>query len=270
MQRRVRSQNLWSVVRNAPTVDPLDLLTAVQGECDRGDPDFRTRLLIRDSLRALTGYWGEQDLAARLSPKLLEIRETVERDDLGDRGFPTLARRLMDRTTADDLLALFRDLGRATREPAKMVVGGSSALILRDMLLRKTDDIDAVDEVPSALRLQHELLDELADRYGLRLAHFQSHYLPAGFRNRVASLGVFGLLTVFLVDPVDIFVGKVFSKRTKDLDDLRMLKALLDWPTVVSRLQSSAGPLRAIPAALAAAEHNWYVLTGDPLPGESA
>jgi hypothetical protein len=82
----------------------------------------------------------------------------------------------------------------------------------------------------------------------------------------VESFGVFGEMKVFLVDAIDIFVGKLFSHRAKDLTDLRVLKPRLDWDTVASRLKSSAGPLRGEARMLEAAEHNWYVLTGDALP----
>ncbi len=71
-------------------------------------------------------------------------------------------------------------------------------------------------------------MNGLVERYGLRLAHFQSHYLPDGWQRRVESFGVFGELAVFLVDPVDIAVGKLFSRRDKDLDDVRMLKRVLE------------------------------------------
>ena len=172
----------------------------------------------------------------------------------------------MEKTSPDKILACLRELGQGVRTATTLFVGGSTALLLRELLHRHTDDIDAVDEIPAALRNQHELLDRLATRYGLRLAHFQSHYLPDRWADRVESLGVFGQLTVFLVDPIDIFVGKLFSSRTKDLDDLRMLKRVLDWPTILDRLSATSAALRTEAKMLAAAEHNWYILTGDPLP----
>jgi hypothetical protein len=266
MATKILPADLWSVIRRSTTVDPADLLEAVIAECEATDPDPRTRVLIRDSLRALSARWGESTLAGRLSKGVQDLRTTLEQEDFGDRGFPTLMRRLMERTTPESILSVLRELGDATQERSSIVVGGSTALILRGLLLRATDDIDAVDEIPGALRTQYQLLDSLVVRYGLRLAHFQSHYLPFGWKNRVSSFGVFGQLTVFLVDPVDIFVGKVFSKRVKDLDDLRMIRRVLDWPTILDRLQTTAAPLRAIPSALEAATHNWYILTGDPLP----
>lgn len=266
MSTTARQFDLWSAIRRSPTVDPWDLLAAVEAECFQPHHDFRTRLLIRDSLRALAGHWGLADLQSKLSPLARSIGERAEAADMGDRGFPTLMRRIMERTKPEDLLEFIRELGRVAREPCRIDVGRSSALILRELIARHTDDLDAVDEVPAALRNQHAELDRLADRYGLRVAHFQSRYLPDGWADRVGSFGVFGQLTVFLVDPVDIAVGKVFSRRDKDLDDVRTLKRELDWPAIVERMRTSTRSLRADARSLEAAVHNWYVLTGDPLP----
>ncbi len=71
---------------------------------------------------------------------------------------------------------------------------------------------------------------------------------------------------MFLVHPIDIFVGKLFSKRTKDRDDLRILSPLLQRPLIEERLRSSALTLLADPLLRTDAEKNWYILFGDPLP----
>ena len=63
---------------------------------------------------------------------------------------------------------------------------------MTNLLERRTDDIDVEDEVPSEIRSRHDLLDQLAKSYGLRLTHFQSHYLPEGWQSRLHLLGVFG------------------------------------------------------------------------------
>jgi hypothetical protein len=69
-----------------------------------------------------------------------------------------------------------------------------------------------------------------------------------------------------LVDPLDIFVGKLFSARTKDLDDLRALASQLDRNEIVARLRSSAPKLLGEPKLKANAEKNWYIVYGDQLP----
>ncbi len=259
-----RRTDLWSLIRQTPTVDPSDLLAAVEVECRREPHDFRTRLLIRDSLRAVAAYWGDTVLGSRLSPLAGALRAQFESANLGeDRGFPTLMRRIMDRTTPEALLRFLRDLGRLARQPCRMDVGGSAALLLRELIARHTDDIDAVDELPALLRTQYARLDELVGLHQLRLAHFQSHYLPEGWARRVDSFGTFGELSVYLVSPIDIFVGKLFSHREKDRGDLLTLKSQLSWPAVVDRLTCSTRPLRAEARSLEAATHNWYVLTGE-------
>jgi hypothetical protein len=265
-----RVRDLWSMTIDSQWIDVADFTRAVSDECLQTGHDFRTRLLIRDSLLALACHFEPADPLQLLAPAAKEKAKAIFYEELGEVRFPSLSRRLMDHARSDKVLEFLAELGRACRTPARIDIGGSASLILSDLLDRYTEDVDAVDEVPSVLRNDHELIDRLVQRFDLRLAHFQSHYLPDGWKRRVHSIGVFGQLTVFVVDPVDIFVGKVFSKREKDLDDCRTLKRQLDWPTIVARLQSSAGPLRAIPSALSAAEHNWGVLTNDPLPGESA
>jgi hypothetical protein len=169
-------------------------------------------------------------------------------------------------TEAQTILQFLRELGERLPSPARLDVGGSSALILGGLLTRSTDDVDAVNEVPAAIRVQHELLAELSGRYGLSLAHFQSHYLPAGWENRLRSLGRFGKLDVFLVDPLDIFVGKLFSKRTKDLDDLRMLQNAFERRAIVERLRSGASALNADPVLRSDAQKSWHILYGEAFP----
>jgi hypothetical protein len=145
-------------------------------------------------------------------------------------------------------------------------VGDSIALILSGNLSRHTEDIDVVDELPSDVRSQHELLNELADTYALRLTHFQSHYLPSGWRDRLHSLGRFGRLDVYLVDVYDVYVGKLFSARRKDRDDLRALSAKLDKRAAEALLRQSATALLAEPKLAAEAGENWYIHYGEPLP----
>lgn len=147
------------------------------------------------------------------------------------------------------------------RLSTEVVIGGSSALILNALLSRATEDINLVDEVPEALRELHEWRAKAQVRYGLYLAHFQSHYLPDGWSSRLTSLGSYGKLKVFLVDPIDIFVGKLFSRRDKDLDDLRTLCEVLSRDLIDARL-SSARSLAADEELRAQAVQNYYIVFG--------
>ena len=145
-------------------------------------------------------------------------------------------------------------------------MGGSTALILQSGLSRHTEDIDAVDEIPANIREEHELLGRLAQRYGLRLAHFQSHYLPSGWLGRVHSLGRFGSLNVFLVDAYDVLASKLLSAREKDLDDLRAMAPKIEKDVLADRVRQGAGASLAEPRLAENAKRNWYVLYGEPLP----
>lgn len=139
-------------------------------------------------------------------------------------------------------------------------------MILPGLLARRTEDIDIVNEVPAELRSEVHLLETLAQRYGLILTHFQSHYLPQGWLQRVHSQESFGQLQVFLIDPYDIFLSKLFSARLKDRDDLRVLARQLDKSIIIRRFHDTAQALLATPGLHEKAEQNWYVLYGEVLP----
>lgn len=259
--------DLWTLVQGRPEVDPDDLAAAIAAEAVKPQPDFRTCLLIRDGLDALRGYWGSKRLDAWLeaSPARESIEELLE-DDLGRPGFPLLAERIMEKTTPDQIRQFLRELGTHIRSRTRLVLGGSSALILQGVLIRKTEDIDVVDEVPATIRSFPEVLKDLGKRYRLLLAHFQSHYLPSGWENRVHSLGDFGGIAIDVVDVYDICLGKLFSKRSKDLDDLRFVLPQLDKAIFIRRLQETTTSWRAEAALREQAATNWYILFGEALP----
>lgn len=250
-----------------PVIDPAALAAALQRQVLQPNPDFRTRLLIRDSLAALLDFWGEQTFQQWLdsTPEKDQLI-AARRCDLGPAGFTTLRGRLMPTTQPQNVLEFLRELGTRLPRPARIAVGGSIALIVSGQLQRGTEDIAVVDEVPVEIRNNHQLLDELATRFGIRMTHFQSHYLPSGWESRLHSLGRFGQLDVDLVDTYDIFVGKLFSARTKDQDDLRMLARQLDKSQIAQRLGDSGARLVSEASLKSHATRNWYVLYGEPLP----
>lgn len=258
--------DLWSLVRGTPRIDPTSLLAAIESEARHPPHDFRTRLLLQESYRALEHLWGTEKITSHLSADVRATLEAILAEDLGDPGFPSLERRIMEQTDAQTILRFLREISEAVTQPIHLDIGGSSSLILSGLLSRGTEDIDVVDEVPAAIRSQHELLSSLASRYGLHLAHFQSHYLPAGWQERVRSLGQFGNLAVRLIDAHDIFIGKLFSAREKDRDDLQLMSTALDKSRVAEHLKATAQALLAEERLRAQAEKNWYVLYGEPLP----
>ncbi len=259
--------DLWGLVWGKPEVDPALLAEAVEREAARGDLDFRTRLLIRDSTDALAEHWGAERLRAWLERSPVRDRiEGVRREDLGERGFPFLREALVDRTEPNVIRQFLRELGAYLSRPVKLTIGGSGALILTGHLSRATQDVDVVDEVPEPIRAERALLDQLARRYRLHLTHFQSHFLPAGWEARLHSLEPFGQIQAYLIDVLDLFLSKLFSKRDKDLDDLRALLPALERGALVQRLQDTCGALLGERGLRANAERNWYVLTGEALP----
>lgn len=253
-----------------PGINPDDLAAAIQRQIGLGDLDFRTRLLIRDSIQALEQVWGGERLRRWIeqTPAYREIL-IIMTQELGSAGFPFLIQQLkqfMDSTKSEAILQLLRELGLSVGQPTKLAIGGSVALILANYLSRQTQNIAIVDTLPASLRSQHELLDDIANRYRLRLTHFQSHYLPSGWDSRLKSLGRFGKLDVFLVDEYDIALGKFFSRRTKDRDDLRVLASQLDKSILVDRLANSAAALLGEASLRQNAMDNWYIIYGQALP----
>ena len=263
---------LWAIVRAGPQVDADALARAVEEAAGEEALDYRTRLLIRDSVRALEAHWGSDRLRAWLAccGRRSRIEEACRPEsfdpDPEEIGFPSLARRVVDTTKTETILEFFRTLSQHVRQPTRIVVGGSIALRLAGLLSRRTEDVDVVDEVPAELRTQHAVLDELSTRFSLKLAHFQSHYLPSGWERRTRSFQSFGQLNVHLVDPYDVVVSKLCSKRAKDLDDLRTLKPQIDRDVLTTRLTSAGAALLAETRLRDAARQNWYVMFGDELP----
>ena len=257
---------LWSLVQWQPYVDANELLDAVNVLAPQKPEDFRTRVLLRDSYKALRGRWGESLLRQRLSGSAASALAVILSEDLGDRGFATLEQRLMESLDPKKILRFLRELGEASDKPFALYVGGSCALILAGHLRRGTEDIDIVDEIPSFARKDHALLHRLADEFDLKLSHFQSHFLPRTWKERLHSLGSFGNAQVYLVDVYDIFVGKLFSKRVKDFKDLQVLEPHLNREVLADRIRYHAAPLADDARMREAAEHNWYVLFGEALP----
>jgi hypothetical protein len=263
----VQAHDLWSLVLDQQYVAPGDLAEAVEAQAAETALDFRTRLLIRDSVEALRGYWGEDRFRAWLerSPARGRI-EAIGREDLGKPGFPFLREQVMEPTRAETIRGFFEELGGHLHRTVRIHVGGSGSLILTGHLSRRTQDLDVVDELPEEIRNLHKALQQLEQRYRLQIAHFQSHYLPKGWESRVHSLEPFGRLQVFLVDVHDVFLSKLFSAREKDRDDLRALAPQLDRETVVRRLKETTTAWQGEAYLLQRAQENWQILYGEALP----
>ena len=264
----VRANNdLWSLALDRRYVDPEELAEAIQAEAGQEQLDFRTRVLIRDGIHALTANWEKNRLNSWLSncPNRQRI-EAILREDLGRPGFPSLRTRVVELTKPEVIERYFRDLSSHLRQPLRVVVGGSVALILTNYLSRRTEDIDIVDEVPAEIRNQHLVLEQLKKMHKLHLGHFQSHYLPSGWELRIHSHDSFGPLQVFLVDVYDVFLSKLFSIREKDKGDLLEIAPQLDKETLIRRFRDTTASTLASPNLRERATKNWYVLFGEDLP----
>jgi hypothetical protein len=262
---------LWELVRGKPEVDPAALAQAIERELehDGGEnrPDFRTCLLIRDSTDALKEYWGTKRFKEWLRDSRIGAKvEAIRKHKLGEAGFPSLKDQLMDKTSPETVKRYFRDLGSSISEPVTLEIGGSIALILGGYLSRSTEDVDVVDEIPIALRRKRSVLADLQKSYQLLLTHFQSHYLPAGWRDRLQYVGDFGSLKIYSVDVYDVFLSKLFSSRRKDLDDMRIIEPKLDKQYLIKQLLSSTAKLMKEADLKENAEKNWYILFDEKLP----
>jgi len=259
--------DLWGITRGKPYIEATRLASAIEEQVRSGDLDYRTRLLIRDGVDALRSFWGEDRVRSWLEGS--SVREQIEaicREEFDKVGFPSLGRRLVQPTEPETIHKFLRDIGRHLRRPVRVYVGGSTVMILGGYIRRPTDDVDVVDEVPAEIRNDHKFMEELERVHGLRLAHFQRHYLPMGWEHRVHSAEPYENLEVYLLDIHDVFLSKLFSIRTKDKADLQVLFPLLSKETLADRLRNTCQSMLAAPGLRKRAEDNWYVLTGESLP----
>jgi len=264
---RSACKDLWGLVLDQQTVDPGELAAAVAEEASRQPLDFRTRLLIRDSLSALQRKWPLARFRRWLEDCPARDRlEAIHQEDLGKPGFPFLEQQLVEPTRPEAILLFLRAVGGLARRPTRIEIGDSAALILGGYLLRRTQDVDVVDEIPAEIREQHAALNAIMQRHRLELAHFQSHYLPMRWQERTHSLEALGNLDPYLLDAHDVFLSKLFSAREKDLDDLRALAPQLDKRRLTQMLHDDCASILAAPTLRECAEKNWYILTGESLP----
>ncbi len=259
--------DLWTLIRLRPEIDPWDLATAIAEQAAESDLDYRTRLLIRDSVEALIIYWGASGWEKWLSacPQRSQIG-TICREKYNEIGFPSLRKRIMEKTKPEGVRQYLEQLGQEVFHSASLHIGGSVALIIPGFISRHTEDIDVVGEIPPEIRNKHKLLDDLERLHGLHLGHVQSHYFPSGWENRVHSLGMFGRLTVYLVDVYDVFLSKLFSARLKDMEDLKVLAPQLDKERLVRRLKDTTAGFMVVDYLKELAQKNWQIIFGEALP----
>jgi hypothetical protein len=263
----LKPKDLWSLALDQPQIDPGELAEAIEEQASQTDLDYRTRLLIRDSVGALRHCWGDERVQRWLADFPVGARiKTITQEEFERPGFPSLVRRVMEPTKPEKVRQFLRELGSHPPRPTQVRIGGAIALILTGHLVRRTEDVDLVDEVPAAIRSQHRLLERLNQTYNLHLTHFQRHYLPARWEQRLHSLEPFGPLRVSLVDVHDVFLRQLFSAREQDKQDLIVLASHLAKETLARKVKDDCSALLAAADLRRHAEQNWYILYGEALP----
>lgn len=235
-------------------LDPRRLAAALHDQCREGLDDPRTLQLAYECRQALQS-WNV------LLPAVPQAPEPPGK-------FTGLQRRIGLVTTAENVLGFLRELSLKLTTNTKIVIGGSSALILDRLLQRVTQDVDLVDEIPQALRDLRSEMSRAETIYGLHLAHFQSHYLPHGWESRLVSMPPLRKLEVWRVASLDVYVGKLFSRREKDGRDLVALQTAFPQELVKEHLLATCDRLLVDPELRSQLEDNWYVLYGVDFPKE--
>jgi len=258
----------WELVWGQPHIDAGRLATAIEGDLlADAEPDFRTRLLVRDAAKALRSFWGARKFGRWLaaSPAGAKIRAILG-EDLGEAGFPFIRRRLVASIGPAEIKQIFDLLGRNIHGRVEVNIAGSIPTLIKGLTARPTADIDFVDEVPPEIRSQRAVLKKIEDEYGLKLTHVQSHYLPARWERRRHFLGDYGGLRVYVVDEVDVFVSKLSSKREKHKQDLRVLARALDRRTAARRLFQDGKAFLDDDVIRRQIEENWRFIYQEPFP----
>jgi hypothetical protein len=257
----------WALVWGQPYIDAERLVQAIEQDLLRTpEPDFRTRLLVRDSLRAIQTYWGEERFTKWFNgtPARPAIG-SILKEKLGATGFHNIKGRLVASVNENLIQQVFRMLGHGVHDRIEVNIAGSIPTLIGGLTARPTDDIDFVDEVPAQIRKQHATLKQIKMEYGLILGHVQSHYLPANWRDRRHYLGDFGPLRVYTVDPYDIFVSKLSSNQEKHKSDLRVLATKLDQEKIRERLLTDGRLFWENEFEKPKIEANWAFIYGEPV-----
>src|SRR3954471_19747301 len=120
---------LWATARTSPQVDAAALADAVEAAASSGEPlDYRTRLLIRDSLSALNAHWGPARFEERLkrSPWRSKNKSACSmplEGGPGDVGFPSLRSVVFNAIRRETVERFLRDLSRRITRPTRIVIG---------------------------------------------------------------------------------------------------------------------------------------------------
>lgn len=257
----------WRLVWGQPYIDSGTLAAAIVSDLQRHpQPDYRTRLLVRDAAVAIRSFWGAAKFQRWLAASPVRERlRAILKEHFPETGFPSIRRRLVNSIGENEVKQIFTLLGQNVHERVEVYIAGSVPTLIEGLTARPTEDIDIVDEVPAEIRKQRAVLRKIENDYGLRLGHVQSHYLPSGWQKRHRFLGDFGGVRVYLVDAYDIFVSKMSSKQEKHQDDLRVLAAKLDKERARRRLFDAGRAFLDDARQRRQIEANWQFIYQEPL-----
>jgi hypothetical protein len=262
----------WELVWGQPYIDCDTLAAAIEDDLKRtSDPDFRTRLLVRDATRAMKSFWGSRRFARWLaaSPMKNRIQKIID-ENLGPAGFRNIRGRLVSNIGSNDIRQIFSILGQGVHDRIDVYVARSIPTLIQGLTARPTDDIDIVNEIPLEIRKQVDVLKRIRDEFGLTLGHVQSHYLPVNWQQRRRFLGDFGGLNVYMVDVIDIFVSKLSSKQEKHKQDLRVLGKTLSKDDIKRRLFGDGKPFLESSFLRPQIEENWKFVFQETLTEEGS
>ena len=97
-------KDLWGIVWGQPYIDPAELPKAIEDQVRRNDLDYRSRLLIRDSLNGLQSVWGPERLRSWITGSPVgEIIQGIWKDSFEREGFHGLERRIMEPTRPETI-----------------------------------------------------------------------------------------------------------------------------------------------------------------------
>jgi hypothetical protein len=257
----------WGLIWGQPYIDSATLARAITNDLGQNpDPDFRTRLLVRDALKALRAFWGTKKFSQWLAASPVGDRlQSILQENLGEVGFPYIRRRLVAAPDQTQVEQIFDLLGRNIPNRVEVYVAGSIPTLIQGLTARPTADIIILNEVPVEIRRQRKVLAKIQADYGLQLGHIQSHYLPARWEQRRRFLGDFGGLRVYLMDVYDVFVSKLSSKQEKHQQDVRVLAQKLDQDKAKHLLLGDGKAFLDDPLQRPQIEKNWQFIYQEPL-----
>lgn len=259
--------DLWDLIHERPELDPHDLADALCRKAGDAERCYRTRLLIRDSMTALRGYWGEAKVAAWLEQ--CPYKDTILsycQQEFDKIGFPSLPRRVKEKTKPEKVYEVFDFLGSCLDQETSVTVGGAAALILPGFVERHTDDVEFVGDVPLGLRANSPFRSMVQHRFRLVLKQTNPGELPSGWEERVRPLSTYGRLHVSLIDAHDIFLSRLGRFDLTSLNDRRVLYTRLNTCILSELLRNSCNHLMASNSFRDTARDQWHIYFGEPLP----